>query len=135
MKRYIVFLLSICLLVILAGCSVKQANTEKIRDIEFTVVDEAKIPEEFITIIQEKQEKPFKLTYADEGALYIAEGYGAKTTSGYSVEVDECYETANAIYIHTNLLGPTKEETIIETTTYPYVVIKLEFIDKNVVFK
>ena len=135
MKKYISFLLAICLFVCLTGCSIKQVHTEKLRDIDFTVVDETKIPKEFSKIIEKKKETPFKLTYADKGILYIAEGYGKKEITGYSVEVDECYETANAIYIHTNLLGPTKQETSMERVSYPYVVIKMEFIDKNVVFK
>ena len=54
--------------------------------------------------------------------------------TGYSVEVTELYETENAIFIHTNLLGPGKEEETKEITTFPYVVVKLKLIDKNVVF-
>lgn len=118
-----------------AGCSVEKVSSEKLQDIDFTVVEEEDIPEEFLTIIQEKETNPFKLTYADQGALYIAEGYGKQATSGYSIEVKECYETENAVYVHTNLIGPAKDEKIVERATYPYIVIKLEFIDKNVVFQ
>ena len=46
----------------------------------------------------------------------------------------ECYETNNAIYIHTNLLGPGQDEEVVEQTTYPYIVIKMEYNEKNVVF-
>ena len=75
------------------------------------------------------------MTYADNGSLYIAVGYGEQPTSGYSIEVKELYETENAIYIHTNLIGPAKDEKIVERKTYPYIVVKLEFVDKNVVFE
>ena len=105
------------------------------RDIDFTVIKEEDIPEELKTMIKEKETTPLKLTYADQGALYIAEGYGEQPTSGYSIEVKECFETKNAIYLHTNLIGPTNEEKIVEKATYPYIVIKMEFIDKNVVFQ
>lgn len=88
-----------------------------------------------MTMIKEKEKEPFKLTYADKGELYIAEGYGEQSTSGYSIEVKDCFETENAIYIHTNLMGPAKDEKIVETKSYPYIVIKMEFIDKNVVFQ
>ena len=135
MKKYKIFLLGISLLVLLSGCSVQKVNTEKIRDIEFTVLEEEKVPEEFLKVIRKKQQEPFKLTYADEKYLYIADGYGEMKSGGYSVSVDRCFETANAVYIHTNLLGPSKEETKGEKKTCPYVVIKLEFIDKNVVFE
>lgn len=135
MKKIILAILCITLLFSTTACSAEKLSTEKLRDIDFTVVKEADIPEEFSTVIEEKQVSPFKLTYADQGALYIAEGYGEQSTSGYSIEVTECYETKNAIYVHTNLIGPAKEEEIVEAATYPYIVIKLEFIDKNVVFQ
>ena len=37
-----------------------------------------------------------KLTFADQGMLYIVEGYGEQATSGYSIEVADCFETENA---------------------------------------
>lgn len=135
MKKILSTILSICILMTLCGCSAKELATEKIRDIDFTVVKEEDIPEELMTQIKEKETTPLKLTFADQGALYIAEGYGEQPTSGYSIEIKECFETKNAIYLHTNLLGPAKEERIVEKATYPYIVIKMEFIDKNVVFQ
>ncbi len=135
MKKILSTILSICILISLCACSAKELATEKIRDIDFTVVKEEDIPEELMSQIKEKETTPLKLTFADQGALYIAEGYGEQPTSGYSIEVKECFETKNAIYLHTNLLGPAKEERIVEKATYPYIVIKMEFIDKNVVFQ
>ncbi len=135
MKKILSVMLSFCILIFLPACSVKKLATEKIRDIEFTVVEEKNIPEELMKMIEEKGKQVFKLTYADQGELYIAEGYGEQPTNGYSIAVKECYESKNAIYIHTNLIGPAKEEQIMEVKTYPYIVIKMEFVDKNVVFQ
>ena len=120
MRKLASVMLCVCLLMLCQGCSVKKMNTEKIRDVEITVLEEEKIPEEFLTQIEEKKSGPFKITYAD---------------SGYIIEVKECYETENAIYIHTNLIGPSKEEKIVEAKTFPYVAVKMQFIDKNVVFE
>lgn len=75
------------------------------------------------------------MTYSDEGDMYIAQGYGKKETNGYSVEVTACYETDNAVYIHTNLIGPAKDEKVIQSPTNPHVVVKLDAVDKNVVFE
>lgn len=122
------------LLFTLTGCVSKPMKTEKLRDLEFTVVDKLSVPEEFQEIIEANKHKSFKLTYSDNGEMYIAEGYGARLKTGYSVEVTGLYETENAIYIHTNLLGPEKGEETKEITTFPYVVVKLQYIDKNVVF-
>ena len=135
MKKFLSLTLCICVLFSLCGCSAKKLATEKLKDIDFTVIKEEDIPEELKTMINEKETTPFKLTYGDQGALYIAQGYGEQSTSGYSIEVKECYETKNAIYLHTNLIGRSKEEKIVEAKTYPYIVIKMEFIDKNVVFQ
>lgn len=135
MKRLCAAILSICILLTFSACSVEKIGTEKIRDIDFTVIKEEDIPEELKTKINDSEKQVFKLTYADQGALYIAEGYGEQPTSGYSIEVKDCFETKNAIYVHANLIGPSNEEKIVEAKTYPYIVIKMEFMDKNVVFQ
>lgn len=117
-----------------AGCVSRPQKTQKLRDLEFTVLDRETVPSEFALVIEENKAMPFKLTYADQGFLYIAEGYGAQTTTGYSVEVNGLYETEDAVYIHTNLLGPGGEEETKEITTFPYVVVQLEYIEKDVIF-
>lgn len=134
MKRCMRCLVICLFLFTLTGCVSEPVKTEKLRDLEFTVLDKLSVPDEFQALIEEKKEKPFRLTYADAEELYIAEGYGAQLKTGYSVEVTELYETENTIFIHTNLLGPGKEEETKEITTFPYVVVKLKLIDKNVEF-
>ena len=119
---------------ILSGCVDRIQKTEKLRDIPFEVLAKEDVPQEFSNIIEQKKDLPFRLTYTDAGFLYIAEGYGAQLKTGYSVSVTELYETEEAVYLHTNLLGPPKGERTEEITTFPFVVIKLEAIDKTVVF-
>lgn len=135
MKKVAPLLFLLIIMLVFSACSAEKVATEKIRDINFTVVEEKHIPEELQAMILEKKNTPFKMTYADQGELFVAQGYGKQSTSGYSIKVTECFETENAIYVHTNLLGPSKEEKITETETYPYIVFKMEFIDKNVVFQ
>lgn len=135
MQKIISAILCISMLWLLTGCSAEKMNTEKLRDIAFTVVPEDDIPEELEEMIEDKEGDMFKLTFADKGDLYIAVGYGTQKTSGYSIEVKELYETKNAIIIHTNLIGPSNEEKIVERETEPYIVVKMEFVDKNVVFE
>ena len=137
-KRFLIILalsLATTFITLLTACTAEKLSTEKLRDIDFTVVDEDDIPEPLEEMIDEREDKPFKLTYADNGVLYIAVGYGEQPTTGYSIQVKELYESENAIYIHTNLIGPAKDEKIIERETEPYIVIKTEYIDKNVVFQ
>ena len=133
-KRWGILLLAFCLLG-LTACAAGKLDTEKIRDIEFTVLSKEELPEEFMTQIEEEKSGQMKLNYGDKGYLYIARGYGTKTTTGYSVEVFQCYETGNSVVIKTGLQGPGKKEEILKKKTYPYVVIKMEYTDKQVVFK
>ena len=76
MKRKILAILTLSLSAIIvmlaAGCSSETLSTEKLRDIDFTVVDEDDIPEPLEEMIDEREDKPFKLTYADNGALYCS---------------------------------------------------------------
>ena len=115
-------------------CGEDRADRE-LRDIEFTVTEKQDIPEELEEMIAERKEEGFQLSYADQGELYLAVGYGTRPTSGYSIKVKALYETENAVYIQTELLGPSKEEKITEKQTYPYVVVKMEWIDKNIIFE
>lgn len=139
MKKRILHLLAlsfcVALLLTAAGCSAKTLSTEKLRDMDFTVVDEDDIPEALKEMIDEREDKPLKLTFADQGELYIAVGYGLQPTTGYSIQVKELYESKNAVYIHTNLIGPAKDERIIEREKAVFIVVKTEYVDKNVVFQ
>ena len=116
------------------ACGSKQDPMEKIRDLDFTVIAEDKLPEELLDMIEEKKASNFKMTFQDQGFVYICVGYGEQETGGYSIAVNELYETSNAIYIDTNLIGPSVEDKGKSSPSYPYVVVKMEYIDKPVVF-
>lgn len=135
MKRLRFHLLAVIILVNLTGCISKPVLTEKMGDLEFEVLSEEEIPEELLENIEKAKQRAFRMTYEDEGVLYITEGYGKQEHTGYSVEVTDVYESQNAICFHTSLLGPEKNEEVKEIATFPYVVIKLEAIGKEVVFE
>lgn len=134
MKKIVLSAVLAGVIFILSACSVEKIKEEKIKDLEFTVVPQEEIPEELMEQIEKEKKERMRVTFADKGYLYIAEGYGAQETSGYSIEVEELYETENSLYIRTELLGPDKEEKIVDKETYPFVVVKIEFNEKYVVF-
>lgn len=117
------------------GCASGTKAPEKIKDLEFTVVAPENIPVELKDIIEEKKADPFKVTYEDEGWLYVVTGYGEQQSGGYSIQVREFYETENAVYVDTNLLGPEDVNAKENQHSYPYIVLKTEQIGKNVVFR
>ena len=133
-KRFV----SICLICLMCmgvyAWGQKQDTMAKIKDLDCTVMAEDNIPEELLEKIEDKKKDAFKMTFEDQGFLYICVGYGTQNTGGYSIAVNELYETANAVYIDTNLIGPKPEEKSNPVESYPYVVVKTEFIDKPVVF-
>lgn len=132
-KIGIAIAMMVCLFMI-NGCGAEKQSTEKLRDMEFTVLAEENIPEECKSMIEQKKEEPFKFTYEDGQYLYICVGYGKQETGGYSITVNDLYLTENAIYVDTNLLGPAADTEKIAAKTYPYVVLKTEYLDRNVVF-
>lgn len=119
---------------LLSGCSVKEETTEKIKDCDFTVVESVEIPKDLQSIIEEKKSEPFKLSYADEGYLYLVMGYGKQVGGGYSITVNQLYETETTICFETTLIGP-KEEERSSAETFPYIVVKIEYVEKDVVYQ
>lgn len=127
------------ILLALSACTreKKTDSLAKIKNLEFTVISEDCIPDELQKIITEKKESPFKITYTDNGFLYICIGYGKQQGGGFSISVNELYLTENAIYFDTTLIGPQpgSEEVRKDTSSYPYLVVKTEFIDEPVVYQ
>ncbi|MDF2586708.1 MAG: putative rane protein [Anaerocolumna sp.] len=121
--------------ILFTGCSSEKTDIKKIKDLEFTIVEDADVPEQLMEIINEKKKEPFKMSYSNAENLYIVQGYGEQPTGGYSISVDKLFLTSNAIYIDTNLIGPSEKDYVTNAVTYPYVVVKTEFIDKRVVFE
>lgn len=135
MRRMRCGLVCVLTALLLAGCSVEKTDTTKQKDLEYTIVEKDEIPDEMKAEIEEQKAEPFKITYGDGASLYIGQGYGKQETSGYSVEIKACYETSNSVYIHTNLIGPDNGEEISDKATYPYIVVKLVWNEKTVIFK
>ena len=137
-RKYKLFIWMILILstILLTGCKSEEADIKKIKDIDFTIVEDSELPEELKMLINDKKVKPFKTTWNNEDMdyLYIVVGYGQQPSGGFSVTVDELFLTSNSIFISTNLIGPKPEELVTQVITYPYVVVKIEYMDKSVVF-
>lgn len=134
-KRCLFLFCTLFLISMLTACKQEKDEIKKVKDLDFTLVEEADIPEELLTIINEKKSQPFKLTYTNDSYLYIARGYGGQKSGGYSICVKELFLAENAMYFKTELLGPSQQDLVSQTITYPYIVAKVELIDKSVVFE
>lgn len=123
--------------VFLGGCGLKKAakENENAKKLEYTVVEELSIPEELKTLIEEKKEKEFQVSFGTGKELYLAVGYGEQETGGYSIVVERLTETPEAIFFETNLIGPDKDEKVSQKASYPYIVVKTAFCDKDIYYE
>lgn len=135
MKKVRIMVVAVLLTMIFTGCTMLSDERVKLKDLDFTILGEEKIPEELLSIINEKKAEAFKLTYSDQEYLYICIGYGEQTTGGYSIAVNELYLTDSAVFVNTELLGPDPSEKNSPTPSYPYIVIKTEYLDQTVIFE
>lgn len=124
------FRVSAVLLTILAalqgtGCVAKIEKGKKLEPSGYTVLAKEDVPEELAERIEQKKEKPFEITYEDQGVVYGAKGYGAQLTSGYSIRINEVYLAKEGVTMDTTLLGPERTKEKEQVTTFPYVVIQI----------
>lgn len=137
-KTITALILALCMIVgvVLCGCEQSSVNPkEEGKECEYTVVAVRDCPEELLKNLEEKKINPFQMTYQDGNYLYMAVGYGEQKTGGYSILVKKLTETKDKIFLNTELRGPSKEETVPEKPSFPYVVIKMENVSKEVVFE
>lgn len=131
--RISAILLLLALSLSLTGCHKNKLPTKE-KELDFTVVAGTDIPAELQELIDERLKDPFELTYSDGTCLYIVKGYGCQQTDGYNITVNNFYQSADGLVFDTELTGPHKNENVSQTQTFPYIVIKTEFIDAPVTF-
>ena len=125
----------IAALTLLNGCGIEKTDNRKISDLNYELVEEENTPEELKKKIEEKKAADFKLTYESDNYLYIVRGYGEQETGGYSIQILDFYLTQNSVVFHTNLIGPSKDDIKNTAPSYPYLIVRLENPDKNVIFQ
>lgn len=134
MRRWIGMLLCVCLMIFgAAGCSTEKGeNTDGRSEVEFTVVNPDKVPEELAQEIEKNKQGEIRMSYTDGGNMYLVRGYGEQKTGGYSISVVECTENESEIYLDTRLLGPANQEQISKEPSYPCLVLMIEAREKEV---
>lgn len=117
------------------GCTQVEEETGEKKGVDFTVVRESEIPEDLLADIEENKKEGFHTVFRDTEYLYIAVGYGEQQTGGYSVAVEKLYAMEENLYLRTKLIGPKKGEQVHKASSYPYLVLKLELREGEVVFE
>ncbi len=123
------------LLALVSGCTSPAAEKKKLKDVDYTILEERDIPEKLAESIERKKEAEFKLSFETETDLYLVHGYGEQETGGYSIVVRELFLTENALYFDTELLGPENGSNPQKKPSYPYIVVKTKKYKQNIVFE
>ncbi|MBQ9982964.1 MAG: protease complex subunit PrcB family protein [Lachnospiraceae bacterium] len=133
--RIILLVMIFVIAFFLTGCKVEETKEEKVKDLDYTICDESKLPDALVELIQEKRKEPFKLTYRTKDYLYIVVGYGAQDRTDLSILLKELYLTENAIFVETQLESTQGEKLEEDKMSYPWIAIKCQLYDLQVIFK
>lgn len=75
------------------------------------------------------------MTYRTKDYMYIIVGYGGCDRTDVSVTVTDLYLSKDAIVVETDLKANGEEQMAGDILSYPYVVIKCELYDRQVMFQ
>lgn len=131
-RRNWIFVFFIILCMILAGCIKKDEKGQK-HKVVYAVCKRSVIPVQLGNLIDEQKKEAFHFTYTTGDFTYYVIGYGRQTGRGYKIKVREFTADQTHIYIDTILTGVTKEHQN-EGKSYPYIVLKSQFYEKDVIF-
>lgn len=130
----------IAVAVICIGCTGIHLGDEhqgagaKVRDLEYTILSEERIPTELKPLLEDRKEEAFEMTYSDKEYLYICIGYGRQEYSGHSIVVNQLFLGENGILADTSLIGPEAGKEKINTVQFPIVVLKTELVEEVPLF-
>lgn len=114
------------------GCQ-KRTESEQ-TEVEYTIMTARELPEELLAIIEENKEQEMRLTWMDQDEMYLIRGYGEQLTGGYSVAVAGCTEDETTLWFDTRLIGPDEGDAS-GAASYPYLVVKIEATEKEVIIE
>jgi hypothetical protein len=126
----------ICMLLIalLCACGKADGSEEKVRDIDFTVVNTEDISAELMQHIEERKQDSFTLIYKDGENMFLIIGYGQQASGGYRIKVNDLYLGETSVCVSTSLEGPVAGTETDPMPSFPYIVLKTELIDRPVIF-
>lgn len=115
-----IFCVSICY-----GCGKNLAGEEK-EKVEYTICKDSSLPTQLKETLEQMKKRSGTFTYKNSMYTYLVVCYGSQSYSGYSIQIEECSKSKDALYLKTQLIGPSGSEPIMETETFPYIVIRCE---------
>lgn len=132
-----VSLMAAMILVFLTGCFGKEPPTRTygdMTDMVYEIVSGSDVPHKVNEKIFKEKEKGFGFTFRDGEEMYIAFGFGRQNTGGFSIQMAAAKENDSAILIEAKLVAPGPEEVVATSPSYPYMILKMANVEKDVQF-
>lgn len=130
--RKLICIISILILGV-TGCQ-KQKNESERENVQYAVCGQSVLPKELKQIIEEEKTEVCHFTYSTQDYTYYVIGYGKQKGKGYRIKVKSFEMDESHVYLDTTLIGVTKEHQK-EGTSYPYLVLKSQYYEKDAVFR
>ena len=130
-------LLIALLLSALIGCFGETSATRTyvdMTDVTYEIVSGSDVPHRVNEKIFKEKEKGFGFTYRDGDEMYIVFGFGRQNTGGFSIQMAAAKENDSEILIEAKLVAPKPEEVVATTPSYPYMILKMANVEKDVQF-
>ena len=119
-----IVIIAMCL--VTAACGRADTKSSNVSDVDYTVL---------AATIDARKESDFEISACIDGYTYIVKGYGKQPTGGYSIRVDRLQTNGTDMTMASTLIGPSAGEAVNKLATYPYIVIKTEATDNNILFE
>ena len=133
MKKGRFCIILFCMLsIIQTGCLKKEENGQR-KKVTYVVCRRNVVPVQLGKLIDQEKHGTFHFTYTTGDFTYYVIGYGRQPGSGYKIKVKEFTQDQTHIYLDTTLIGVTKEHQR-KGTSYPYIILKSQFYEKDVIF-
>lgn len=135
-RLLVLLVVALELIIFCAGCT-RFDTSDSGDSLLYDICDSTMLPDELVTIIDKKKEKPFNLVYSNSTYTYIVMAAGRQERDDVGVVVDEMYKDENAIYVKGVLRQVATPTDGIkgDSISFPYVVIRIMKMDVPVVFK
>ncbi|MCD8019925.1 MAG: protease complex subunit PrcB family protein [Clostridiales bacterium] len=128
-NRILLLCVFLPLSILLCGCLTNLDSEADKEPVEYVICKDSNCPGQLQDLLEEKKKTAGTFIYKNSMYMYLVVCYGSKPYSGYSIRVEECSRSEDTLYLRTQLLGPELGEKVVETETFPCIVIRCEKMD------
>lgn len=128
LKRLYILSLTLVLIIdfcFLTGCNIEKTSDKKIQDVKYEIIDDTELPYDVSNLYFESISENNRIYYSTKDTTYILICYGIMPYTGYTIDIDEFYETETNYIIDTTLIGPKTREQLVENESYPAIILKV----------